>query len=105
MESLPQMQASDSRVRLNFRIAIYHHFNIFKPVLMSRKKLLQKRSKNGIDLTVAINGSFDKELRSIYMSDSFVKNQTLFRLDNLINNSGRIKMFRFAGQIHNLAGL
>jgi hypothetical protein len=99
MESLPQMHASDSRVSLNFRIAIYHHFNIFKTVLMSRKKPLEKRSKNGIDLTVAINGSFDKKLRPMYISDIFVKNQTLFRLDNLINNNGRIKMLRFAEQI------
>jgi hypothetical protein len=49
MESLPQMQASDSRVILNFRITIDHHFNIFKTVLMSREKSIEKRSKNGID--------------------------------------------------------
>jgi len=49
MESLPQMKASDSPVRLNFRIAIHHHLNIFKPVLMSRKKSIEKRSKNGIN--------------------------------------------------------
>ena len=49
IESLHHMKVSDSRVRLNFRIAIYHHFNIFKLVMMSREKPLMKRSKSGID--------------------------------------------------------
>jgi len=40
----------------------------------------------------------EKEPHQIFKGYSFLNNQTLFRLDELIHNIDRIKMLRFAGQ-------
>ena len=50
---------------------------------------------------MTINASSDKELRQIFKGYSFLNNQTLFRLGELIHNKDRIKMLRFAKQTHN----